>query len=66
MVGRSHDGCGVAPLVLSFSWRHALTLGLCGLQELTFLDDDVTVEHARVGAQRQAPPHTALTFLAII
>ena len=35
--------------------RHASTLWLCGRQELTFLDDDVTVEHARVGAQRQAP-----------
>ena len=45
----------MAPLVLMCTLRHALTLWLCGLQELTFLDDDVTVEHARVGAQRQAP-----------
>ena len=28
--------------------------GLHGLQELTFLDDDVSVEHARVGAHTQA------------
>ena len=61
MAGRSLHRCGLAQTlesVLGYHWRHALTMGLCGLQELTFLDDDVTVENARVGARRQLQPHS--------